>query len=247
MHLEWDLPNPLQHNFRLSSLLRGARRHLGDYQRQKRPITPELMKVIYTQLNLTTPLDANVWAICLCMFYGLLRKASVLPNTPHDTSNRALCRKDVRFHTWGVTLIIRATKTIQFQERCLEIPLPRVTTAMWCPVSALLNAFRYTATAPDTSPAFLLPGVQTGHIVTGRMFDLRVRRCLAAAGLEAANITPHSWRRGGAQFAYAVGLNAETIRMLGDWRSSAYLRYLDTHQPQLRHAITCMQRHITNY
>ncbi len=42
------------------------------------------MKVIHNQLDLTTPLDGNVWAICICIFYGLLRKTHVLLITTLD-------------------------------------------------------------------------------------------------------------------------------------------------------------------
>ncbi len=37
----------------------------------------------------------------------------------------------------------------------------------------------------------------------------------------------HSFRRGAACFAYEIGLDTPTIRALGDWRSSAYIGYID--------------------
>ncbi len=244
LHLEWDLPNPLQGHFNLTCLLRGARRHLGDCLQPKRPITPELLKLIYSNLDLTSPIDANVWAISLIMFYGLLRKASVLPRSPTPTGDRHLCRQDVRFYPWGVVLVIRSTKTIQFQERQLEIPLPGMSGSMWCPVRALTRAMLFTPTAPGPSPAFLLPGRSTPAAVTGRLFDHRIRETLSREGCDPAGIMPHSWRRGGAQFAFSLGLSSETIRMLGDWRSSAYLRYLDTDKNKLFLAIQQFQQNL---
>ncbi len=38
--------------------------------------------------------------------------------------------------------------------------------------------------------------------------------------------TGHSSRRGGAAWALTQGLPGETIKILGDWKSSAYLSYL---------------------
>ncbi len=243
MHKEWDLPNPLQDNFPLSCLMRGARRQLGDHQQSKRPITPHLLKSIHANLDLTSPIDANVWAICLVLFYGLLRKASVLPSSANPHGARCLCRQDVRYHPWGVTLLIRYTKTIQFQERHLEIPLPRMPGSIWCPVRALTHAMQFTPSAPDPSPAFLIPG-RPYAAVTGHQFNHRIQEALSQAGLSATGITPHSWRRVGAQLAFSLGISTETIRMLGDWRSSAYLRYIDSDKAKIFQGIQVFQSHL---
>ena len=122
MHLEWGIANPLAKDFQLQCTLRGIRRTLGDTVNKKLPITPDILLVILSQLDTTTTVDANVWAVCLTLFFGFLRKASVLPPTPkHVKPHSHLSRQDIVFSDLGITITVRHTKTIQFQERTLTI------------------------------------------------------------------------------------------------------------------------------
>ncbi len=116
MHLEWELPNPLP-DFKIQSTMCGIQRALGDAVTKKLPITPAILRHILSQLNMSSCSDANVWASCLALFFGFLRKASVLP--PSQTSSRPTPlphRSDVTFASHGASIIIRHTKTIQFQQ-----------------------------------------------------------------------------------------------------------------------------------
>ena len=84
LHLEWGLPNPLHGNFTVNSVMRGIRRHLGDQVSRKKPITPDLLKEILRNLDIKVSFDATVWATCLIMFYGLLRKSNTLVNSESE-------------------------------------------------------------------------------------------------------------------------------------------------------------------
>jgi len=50
--------------------------------------------------------------------------------------------------------------------------------------------------------------------------------------LEPSFFSPHSFRRGGATFAFDCGLPLEIIKSLGDWQSDAYLIYLELSDKQ---------------
>ena len=50
---------------------------------------------------------------------------------------------------------------------------------------------------------------------------------LAAVGLQPELYSGHSFRRGGASFAFALHLPGELIQLQGDCSSDAYLRYLE--------------------
>ena len=58
----------------------------------------------------------------------------------------------------------------------------------------------------------------------------RFLRCLQnilqAPGLPAKDFASHSFRLGGASFAFSAGLPVELIKILGDWHSDAVLLYL---------------------
>ena len=47
------------------------------------------------------------------------------------------------------------------------------------------------------------------------------------AGLDSNLYTPHALRRGGLSWAHQARVSREALHILGDWGSSAYLRYID--------------------
>lgn len=242
LHLEWGFPNPLLDNFHLRCVLQGIRRQLGDVIRRKLPITPPLLKVILSKLDIACALDSVVWAACLTLFFGLLRRSNLMPRSPSsfDTS-RHLRRQDITFHPWGARLHIRWTKTIQYGERCLSIPLPRLVGNVLCPVAALFRAVNLTASASPDGPALVLPSSQGFPPLTSRVFVNRVRECLQAGQVDPVLYSGHSFRRGGATWAYKVGVDIETIRQLGDWRSTAFRDYVMIDNDTLVNAVKQMQ------
>jgi hypothetical protein len=50
---------------------------------------------------------------------------------------------------------------------------------------------------------------------------------LSAAGYDAAKFAGHSFRRGGATFAFRCGAPPGQIKEHGDWRSNCYMMYLE--------------------
>lgn len=224
-HEEWNLPSPLTNNFALTCTLKGIRRHLGDAVVRKKPITPEFLQKILSNLDVSLAFDATVWAVCLSMFYGLLRKSNVLPKL--FDSSKHLRRRDVEFLPWGALLHIRWSKVIQFQSRIFDLPLPRLKSNAMCPVQAIFNCFQFTQGADLDGPAFVYK--INGHFLplTCEAFITRVRHCLALSGVNPSEIASHSFRRGGASFCYAIGLPTDSIKLLGDWRSSCYQSYID--------------------
>ena len=45
-------------------------------------------------------------------------------------------------------------------------------------------------------------------------------------GLDPNHYSSHSFRRGGATWAFKCGVSAELIQLQGDWKSDAYKLYL---------------------
>ena len=117
---------------------------------------------------------------------------------------------------------IRWAKNHQFGRELLTYPLPILHTWL-CPLKALRNVRKYIK--PDAhDPLFRLP---SGDVFTYRMFQARLRRVLVAVGVDQAKeYSSHSFRRGGATFAYLCGVPAEIIKILGNWKSDCYLKYL---------------------
>ena len=149
LHKEFGLANPLTGNWHLSSLITGIKRVLGHERLQKLPVTPSLLLKIYQALNPAYSVDASFWAICLVAFYGMFRKSHLLvQGNAQVDPDRQFLKSDFRFYPWGAIMLVRWSKTIQFRERCVSIPLPRLAGSPLCPVSATLHAFSFTISAP---------------------------------------------------------------------------------------------------
>ena len=55
----------------------------------------------------------------------MFRKSHLLPTAPHLFDPRKqLTKADFKIFPWGTLITIRWSKTIQFRERIVEIPLP---------------------------------------------------------------------------------------------------------------------------
>ena len=50
-------------------------------------------------------------------------------------------KSDFLFHSWGVVIKVRWSKTIQFHDRVVSIPLSFIPDSPLCPVHAILHAF----------------------------------------------------------------------------------------------------------
>ena len=244
LHLEWDLPNPLSGNFQLDSVLKGIRRAIGDKVNRKAPIDPQMLIAILTQLDMDNKCHCAVWAACLLMFYGMLRQSNVMPASPASFDpNKHLRRQDIKFTQNAVILTIRWSKTIQFKERTLTLPLPRIRNHVLCPLQAVFNSFQKTSDAPSSGPALT---VSTNPVIplTVNMFRSVFYECLSKSGIQVNHYSGHSFRRGGASWAYQSGVPIQTIKNIGDWKSDAYQRYIFDSKASLHQAMSCMVSNI---
>ena len=74
--------------------------------------------------------------------------------------------------------------------------------------------------------AILTPRHLRPKCLTYRLFLVRLRECLSMLGYSPSSYAGHSFRRGGASFAFESGIPIELIKMLGDWKSNSVLLYL---------------------
>lgn len=226
LHLQNDLENPLQDNFHLAAVLKGISRHKGQIVSQKLPITTGILSSFFKVLNLENAQDLTFWSACLVAFYGMLRKSSLFPSKPMSDH---MCIANCVFHTWGLKIQLSYSKTIQCKERRAYIVLP------WnrenrdlCPVSTLLRSLQSNGCRQATDKLFTFVSWGRKHEMSHSIFDFMLKRVLKAVGLSSEQYSGHSFRRGGATHALYAGIPAEVIRAQGDWKSLAYLRYIDT-------------------
>lgn len=225
LHLERGYPNPLE-TYWVSTLKKGTRRLLGDTPNRKLPITPAILLGIFSLLNLHNPSHSVFWAACLTAFFSFFRKSNLFINT--DLPNQKfLTRSNVSFSAQGAVLSVSWSKTIQYAQRTLSIPLPFIPKSPLCPSTALWLSMQLVPNPhPLSSPFQFKVGSQV-HTLTYTKFLNQLKSSLITLQIDPKSYSGHSFRRGGASFALECGIPPDLIQSQGDWRSNAYQSYLD--------------------
>lgn len=199
---------------------------MGLATNQKHPISALILRQFKSRLDITRPADAAVWCLFTVAFFSFLRKSNLtVPSLTAFDTDRHLCRCDLKFTQNGAVLRIKWSKTLQNKDRLLFVPLPRIPGSDLCPVSAISHYFTLVP-APASAPFFCLPHHGTLRPLTHAVFTEAVKSLISQIGLNPSDFSPHSFRRGGATFAFQAGVPERLIQRHGDWRSDAYQRYL---------------------
>jgi hypothetical protein len=205
-------------SFSVKQTLRGARRFLGDTVSPASPLSSRDLLHIYVQLDLNDVIDLCFWCCVLLCFRALLRSSNV--------TDPELCvlRGSFDFESWGLLLRVYRTKTIQFKEEVLTIPLASVPYSPLCAVTYIKLYFSKVP-RPPTSPAF-------GWYVFGRFtpvsyswFNRKLATLARLAGV-AGRVSTHSLRRGGATALSLSGMPLPDIKDRGGWKSLCVLLYI---------------------
>ena len=210
--------------YALQLTLMGIRRMSTYVVKQAKPITPAILERIHAQLNHNDPQDAVFWCACIMSFFLLLRKSNLVPDTRIGfDAHKQLQRSDLLYTGHNIIVGLRWLKNEQFARDLMTFPLPVLPGSVLCPLDALYNVFKLIP-APVSAHLFQLPD---GSSLTYRKYQNRLRGVLVQAGVEDPNgYSSHSFRRGGASFAFLCGVPAEIIKVLGHWKSSCYMKYL---------------------
>ena len=232
-HMMYGLPwKDKYESWGVTLALRGLKRVKGAGRPgQKLPMTPELLLAIRSQLDFTQLNDISLWAACLVAFYGFLRKSNYAPETekaatdPHILRRCDVIQRPGHQRLW---LRLRHTKTIQYQERLLELALPCMPGHLLDPFTALFVYLNVTKSRPATEWLFgRLDDKGTWRPMTDEWMMKRVRELLqrASPGIDVSRYGTHSFRRGGATYALRVGVSPVLIKLMGDWRSECFYDY----------------------
>ena len=94
VHEALDLPFPTN-SFMIETTMQGLKRRLAQVPFQVLPITPAIMKRMYSHLDMKLPQDRALWCSYLLSFYGLLRKSSAVPKSTTYSVNKILVRRNI--------------------------------------------------------------------------------------------------------------------------------------------------------
>jgi len=225
LHLGLGLKFPeLDYSYKL--LLKGIARTNPHEEVQALPITPTVLLRMHAVMDLTKSFDRALWAAFLLGFYLFARKSNLVPPSQHAYDfKRHLARGDIHISDVGLVVLIKWSKTIQAGERHILVPVLEVPGSPLCPRAAFVALINGTP-AHGNAPAFVYSSPQGLSTLTYSTFVSSLKHLLNKAGLDCKGYSGHSFRRGGASFAFQAGVPGELIQLHGDWRSDAYLRYL---------------------
>ena len=207
----------------------GLKRVMPHAIKQAEPITPEILLKLSKVVNYRDQVEMVAWTGLLLGFYMFLRKSNLVPDTIDSfNGNEQFCRSDVNLMGLDKAMMveIRLSKTIQHKQKILRLPVLPAKNKAICPVF-WMHVMINTIPAGPHEPVLAL---RSGHKVlalSANQLIYRFRKWLILIGQEPSKFSLHSLRRGGATFAFQSNTEAEMIKLLGDWASDAYKRYID--------------------
>lgn len=228
LHLCHDLPFSLLQHFEVRLVLQSVKRRLRQAPFAKLPIEPNLLRAIYSRLDMTSSLHASLWCSFLFAFFGFLRKSNVVPTSLANFDRlKHLSRDSITLTSYGLVLRLLWGKTNQYKERVLELPLVAIPGDILDPVGAFKHMCTL-APAHAGAPAFAYRTASgTLDTITYSQFTRQLLSLLKALGVDADKYGGHSFRRGGCTWAFRAGVPPELLKLHGDWRSMCYVRYLE--------------------
>lgn len=227
MHLLNDFEFSYLDNMSLKLTLRGLARLKPHLPKRAFPVTPLILEQIFEYLDMRNSFDVTLWSLFLIAFFTMSRKSNLVATSEKKfDANKQLCRGDVIIKNDFMIVVMKWSKTIQFGERKLRIPICSIPGSVLCPVKAYKMMIN-TIHAEAHDPAFcrrvngkLLP-------ITYTQFQSGFKNLISKIGRNPAFYSSHSFRRGGATFAFDSSVPTELIQLHGDWRSDAYKKYLE--------------------
>lgn len=207
-------------NYETVLTLKALRRVLGDTTTQKDAIFPQDLISMSKFVSSEDFLQISIWTGVLFLYRAMLRKCHIFVG---EFNEHLLKRSDVQFTPFGMVVHVPSTKTIQFKERALELPVCKGGGKL-CIVSLLKWYFdRY----PTTMNSPILSQFVGKELVTvpytKALLKLKKWGEKASVG---KNLGTHSMRRGAATLMSLGGMPLEDIKDRGDWRSDTFYQYI---------------------
>ena len=225
-------PSPTNHEC-ISKLFRGFKLSNQNSRNPVQPLTDQILQQMIDRVydpahgrdGLKAPLVLwrTVWRAVL-EFYTLGRFSDIV----------RLCRSDVRFGELPsphLKVLFKGGKNDQYSEGSERIVAAIPNKDRYCPVNFTKNYFQFLGAGftgflvPACRPN-LLPDPEKSVPYSGALDDLR--KLLNELGYNGKLFGEHSGKRGGSTQAAENGMDLDTLKRLGGWRSSTVpAKYVD--------------------
>ena len=226
----YDESLDLRRDYGVLLLLKGFKRLKGDLSSPKDPLLPDDLKEIHKVVDFDDSTHFTVWIIIVLAFRTLLRKSHFVSSTDEDAEH-LLRVGDVTFEEWGCKINIDSSKTIQFGERVLSLPVSWSNPPL-CAAS-LLKDYLQKFPRPNSEFLFTLYRASLPKPVPYPLALNCLKGWCAKAKID-KDVGFHSLRRGAASYMHQLKIELVSIQRAGDWKTLCVLKYLTVDFKQRR-------------
>ena len=134
-HKLLGLPAPDTGEFLTRLVLKGIRLTLAKPLKQALPVNPKILNAMFCHVKVTEQEQMVAWTVLLYGFHMLLRKSNLVLDTQKEFDlERQLARRNICLANNAVLVNIEWSKTLQFKEKVLSVPLIPIDNKVLCPV-----------------------------------------------------------------------------------------------------------------
>lgn len=227
LHNLIGLPVPTQDAFLQKRIIAGIKNRLKNPVKQAVAVTPEMLRRISAVVDFKDNTEMVAWVAILMGFHCLLRSSNLVPASKKAFDpSKNLTRQDFRMHGQVLLVHIKWTKTLQYREKKLLIP---VIPFVQDDISALrwFNYMIAKIPAPPDAPAFSIPMGDRLQPLTYSQLSRLLHKWAVLAHINSKTLTSHCLRRGGASWLSERGVPDSIVQAIGDWRTVAFKKYID--------------------
>ena len=169
-------------------------------------------------------------AAYLLAFFSFLRISNLVPHSVNAFSVfKHLTKADVIFAPPGAHIIVKWTKTMQFQNKCKVIKIPFLLGSSLCPVTALGVLLRIVPGSKN-DPLFQVRVQGSWSVLTDSRLRKHFKSVLRRLSLHNTSLTFHSFKRSGATLAFNSNVSLQHIKSHGTWTSDTVWRYINDNE-----------------
>ena len=212
---------------RLYRVLKGVARAKKTGVTKKAPVTPAMLRSFRESCDVASNRGAAIWACVLVTFFGYFRKSNTTSGGASPFSGGKCIRtcdvEDIPLkHALRVT--IRESKNRQFGKG-IVIWIAGHLGHVLDPVAAWRTHRKVNGLDPFCDAFSFRHGKKVMAMHHSELVKA-AKSMATTAGLDPATMAGHSFRRGGASFAFQCGVPAVLIQRQGDWASLCYREYI---------------------
>ena len=227
LHRLADIQVPDSNCIHYTMLIDSFKRQCTRPVKQADLINHGTLKILFKQVNLESELEAVGWTSVLVGFNLVLRVSNLgPPSRSKFDPDKNLVRSDFMIKKGFPSLGIRWAKTNQYRNRVNCLPLMPHKDKELCPVW-WVNRMIKIVPASQQEPFFLVREGTNRYPLTSAQIRRLLKKWAIAATLDPTRLTPHCMRRGALMWAHEAKISGESLKVLVDWASQEYHKYLD--------------------